>query len=283
MMIPCPTGEAPSRESRLSVQTTQRYVVCRCAKCGLAFTSPRPTEAELREFYTSGYFAKPESRVLGYANYRGMGELNARAMWRTFRDEVVTHDLPRSLLDVGAATGGFIDEARKDGWAAEGVELSEEAARIAREEFGVIVHHGDVFSPALAGRKFGAVTMWHVLEHCIDPLGVLKQARTLLEPGGMLFVELPNWNSMGRRVRGAKWSQLKPPEHINFFTPRSLVRAAELAGFVDARAWSVYPPKRPHRPEDYQPNLKQRLRDQLAQVAGPLGGGGYARLVARQA
>lgn len=154
-MIACPTCEAPSRESGLSVHTTQRYVVCKCPKCGLAFTSPRPTEEELREFYTSGYFAKPESRVLGYANYRGMGELNSRAMWRTFRDEIIAHDLPRSLLDVGAATGGFIDEARKDGWAAEGVELSEEATRIAREEFGAVVHHGDIFSPALAGGSSG--------------------------------------------------------------------------------------------------------------------------------
>lgn len=126
------------------------------------------------------------------------------------------------------------------------------------------------------------MTMWHVLEHCIDPLGVLKQARSLLEPGGMLFVELPNWNSMGRRVRGAKWSQLKPPEHINFFTPRSLARATELAGFISARAWSVYPPKRPLRPGDYQPTLMQRCRDGVARLAGPLGCGGYTRLVARR-
>jgi 2-polyprenyl-3-methyl-5-hydroxy-6-metoxy-1,4-benzoquinol methylase len=273
-----------ARRTKLVVQTTRRFEIDCCTACGLAFALPRPSEEELVKFYTSDYFSHPgaSEKLIGYSDYAGMGELNARAMWRTFRDEIAAPDLPKSLLDVGAATGGFIDEARKDGWTTEGVELSEEAARIAREEFGVTVHHGDVFSPALAGRRFDVVTMWHVLEHCIDPLGVLRQARSLLAPGGMLFVELPNWNSLGRRVRGARWSQLKPPEHINFFTPRSLVRAAELAGFIDAKAWSVYPPKRPHRPEDYQPNLTQRLRDQLARMAGPLGWGGYARLVARQ-
>lgn len=114
------------------------------------FATPRPTPAELEAFYTQTYFRRTEEANLGYANYRFLGEINARAMWSEARHYTAGHIAkPGRLLDVGCATGSFLAEACAGGWDGTGVELSEYAVNAARSEFGLNVIHGDIFLPEL--------------------------------------------------------------------------------------------------------------------------------------
>jgi len=83
----------------------------------------------------------------------------------------------------------------------------------------------------LAGRRFDFVFMSHVLEHCRDPKAALKNARSILKPGGRLVVETPNNNAMGLRMAGPTWYWLDVPRHLNFFTPKSLKASFDTAGF----------------------------------------------------
>ena len=217
------------------------YTLMRCRQCGLTFAAPRPNEHDLDAFYRATYFRKVNAGDLGYVDYRDLGEPNARRMWHVFADQYLRGQSPGRILDVGCATGGFLDEAAKGGWNCTGLELSEEAAEVARGEFGLTVFRGDLSSTDVSAGPFDVVTMWHVLEHLIDPSAALERARNLLVPGGLLFVELPNWDSAGRLWKGPHWSQIKPPEHINFFTPRSLRSAAGRAGLRVLRAGTAYP------------------------------------------
>jgi 2-polyprenyl-3-methyl-5-hydroxy-6-metoxy-1,4-benzoquinol methylase len=236
---------------------------------------------ELDRFYSSTYFERDRVTNLGYANYRSVAEENARRMWREMKTVLNGRKVaPQRLLDVGCATGGFLSEAQADQWECLGVEFSDFAIDVARAEFGLRVLKGDVFHPELAKESFGLVTMWHVLEHVVDPVATLERARELLAPGGFLFVELPNWASVGRRVKGAKWSQLKPPEHINFFTPATLATAAGRAGLKVLRATSAYPSLMDQAAVRRLSRPLHLLKAAIATVACKLGSGGYVRLLA---
>jgi len=122
----------------------------------------------------------------------------------------------------------------------------------------------------------------HVLEHVISPSVVLTQARDLLRPGGHLLIELPNWNSVGRIGRGSKWSQLRPPEHINFFTPKSLSNAVSRAGFVVKKAVSIYPSMTNRIELKSHPSLRDRTAAFAASAVSLFGFGGYVRLLAQR-
>jgi 2-polyprenyl-3-methyl-5-hydroxy-6-metoxy-1,4-benzoquinol methylase len=186
------------------------------------------------------------------------------------------------LLDAGCATGGFLAEAKAAGWDCLGVELSDHAVEIARNEFSLDVVHGDLDSDLLAPGSFGLITMWHVLEHLIDPAAALVRARELLLPGGMLFIELPNWNSLGRMAKGPAWKQLKPPEHINFFTPRSLAATATRAGFHVLRCDSHYPSMIDKAAVRRWSQPLHCGAATVAIAASAVGRGGYARLLAQR-
>lgn len=280
----CPLCEGRQLRRVFEVQTWAAYGIEKCRDCGFVFAAPRPSPEELDRFYTSTYFAKDHELNLGYANYRSVAEENARRMWHEFKDILGEQKVAlRRVLDVGCATGGFLAEAKTEGWDCVGVEFSEFAIEVAQKEFGLQVLKGDVFHPDLAENSFGLVTMWHVLEHVLDPLATLVQAKKLLAPGGLLFIELPNWSSVGRRARGVRWSQLKPPEHINFFTPTTLAWVAEKAGLRVLSSTSAYPSLANEAAVTRASRPLHQVKAALASVASKLDCGGYVRVLASKA
>jgi SAM-dependent methyltransferase len=270
----------PGRQTSISVTTDLTYRVCKCHECGLAFTSPRPSPEALEEFYSEKYFNSADPR-LGYADYDGdsLAALNAGRTW----DDLAawapqTRSLrTRTLLDVGAATGSFGARAAADGWRVTACELSDSArAKAAAKGLCTVRSMEDAQGP------FGLITMFHVLEHLIDPVDGLEQARTLVAPDGLLAVELPQWRSAGRLARRSKWAQLKPPEHINFFTKSSLREALHRSGWEVVQSSTPYP----HAAERAWGAAKSReLRTAAIQAArfavGAAGLGGYLRCIAR--
>ncbi|MEM1108221.1 MAG: class I SAM-dependent methyltransferase [Planctomycetota bacterium] len=250
----------------------------------MAYSTPRPTAKDLDEFYTSSYFSHTQQDNFGYADYRGMAEFNAKQMWGTLKKYMDLSHLPsKTLLDVGCATGGFLASASKEpGWQCTGVELSEEAVKVAKEEYDLEAYCGDLETPELRGRSFGLITMWHVLEHLIDPLAELERVSKMLQPGGLLFVELPSWSGMGRRLKGSAWKQIKPPEHINYFTPSSLERCVQRAGLKPIQTTTHYPSL---TDQAWVGGIRMPIhmtKALLGYAASSVGCGGYLRIVARR-
>jgi SAM-dependent methyltransferase len=264
------------------IHTDREYRVKRCRKCGVVATFPRPTVEELHSFYDKTYFSKDSDRVGGYDDYAGLPESNAREMWREFcRCYPAITAIRGRILDYGCATGGFLDEAQKTGWTCTGVELSEHAVKRARG-FGIDIRQGDLFESSLEKGCFDVLTMWHVLEHVIDPVEVIDRAHQLLKFQGYLFIELPSWSSLGRRIRRSRWAQLRPPEHINFFTPVTLANLLQTVGFRVVDASSVYPSLTNRITLKTKHTLKDYLFGYSGYLLSSLGLGGYARVLAKK-
>jgi ubiquinone/menaquinone biosynthesis C-methylase UbiE len=205
------------------------YVIVRCAGCGLRFLDPQPTETELTALYGEDYFVSADSRGRGYDGY----VTEAQNWRRTFRDRLT--DLPAtpgSLLDVGAATGFFVEQARAVGWDAIGIEPSEWAAAYARDKLGVEVHAGTLESMQFPDASFDVVTMWEVIEHLPDPRVTLAEVRRILRPGGMLVLSTPDAGSLAARLSGRRWlGWRKVPEHLFYFDRGTLDRLLSQSGF----------------------------------------------------
>lgn len=83
----------------------------------------------------------------------------------------------------------------------------------------------------LPSDHFDSVMMHSYLEHEVRFGDLLRDCFRVLKPGGRAFVRVPNFASLNRRLSGARWPGFRYPDHVNYFTPASLRRAAEEAGF----------------------------------------------------
>ena len=148
---------------------------------------------------------------------------------------------PRRLLDVGCATGVFLDLARAAGWQVGGVDLSTRHAAYARSAFGLEVWEGDFLAAPFAPGSFDAITMWDFLEHVLDPRAVVAQARRLLAPGGLLLLFTIDtaglFNMLGDLLQRASGGRVERPlellydaRHNYYFTGTALRRLLEGSG-----------------------------------------------------
>jgi SAM-dependent methyltransferase len=134
------------------------------------------------------------------------------------------------LLELGCGSGAMLQSMEGLGWRVDGVDFDPVAVAQARDK-GLTVHLGSLSEHVFPTETFDAITASHVIEHVCDPLGVLRECRRILKPGGLLVLITPNAASWGHRIYRADWRGLEPPRHIRIFTPFSLATLCRRAGF----------------------------------------------------
>lgn len=205
--------------------TIDGWRVVRCRRCGLAYLNPRPAEAELEALYSEAYFRSEQCRA-------GVEDAEKAISERT-EDIVAIERFKRNgaLLDIGCAAGHLLVAARRRGWDVTGIEFSEWAGRIAKEQFGLEVLVGIVESLTLPRKRFDVITAYHVLEHLPDPLKTLEHLSRWMKDDGLLVIRLPNLQSFDAWYYKEQWEGWKVPFHFYHFSPNTLKRLLGLAGF----------------------------------------------------
>jgi len=213
------------------------YRLVRCRACGLIYQNPRLTLEELPEHYPADYDPYRED-IRAERSVTRRVDANY-GLQRRCRQFMKFAPRPGALLDVGCATGLFLNAMRDHGWRVRGVELSPYAAAYARETFNLEVTVGTLEAAQFPDAHFDAVSLWDVLEHVIDPKAALAEIRRILRPGGMLALSLPNPVAWEARLFGGGWVGWDRPRHLHLFTPAVLRRYLEDAGFVNAQFESL--------------------------------------------
>ena len=203
--------------------TKNDYKVVECNECSLQYVNPQPDDDLINEYYNDNY-----------------GEFyirSSRKMDSKFRD--AKRNLNRLMklkklskakyLDVGCSWGYTIKTAQDYGWDATGIDLSEDAIKFAKDNFGVDVHLADIFQIEKQN-YYDFITMFDVIEHIKDPVKYLTKVYSLLNNGGHLIIGTPDAGHY--KARNESWTDYIPPEHIFYFTPNTLRKICESVGFV---------------------------------------------------
>ena len=209
------------------IDTAVEPDIAQCVQCRLYFRNPRPSQAEIaRSYDTGGTFDAWQT------------EESARAsMWQRRLALVRRYAPSGRLLDVGTGDGRFLLSAREAGYEVSGTEVSKAGAEYAQKR-GFDVHLGQITDLALPEESFDIATIWHVLEHVPDPGAVLRKTHSLLQPGGILMVAVPNEeNFLVRKRFGQSRSSPFAPLifggeiHLSYFQPATLRTVLQVAGF----------------------------------------------------
>ena len=145
----------------------------------------------------------------------------------------------RRVLDVGCGNGLFLQMAQQMGWQGFGVEMDPAAAAVASSHGSSIIAAQLCELGPVHEQTFDAITLSHVIEHVAVPRAMLEDCWRLLKPGGYLWIETPNVDSLGYEIYGADWRGLEAPRHLVLFTADSLRLTLEQAGFERIR---ILPP-----------------------------------------
>ena len=195
--------------------------VVQCNACGYIYANPRWSGDEILDAYTA---VEDDT----YVEERIGRELTFRKHLKAM-EKYTGAGNGRSLLDIGAYIGVFVDVAKQSGWDSWGVEPSEWAAKFAQEH-GLNVIHGTQDAEELEGRGFDVITMWDVIEHVPDPSGEMAKAYELLNPGGWLVLHTMDIDSMMAKVMGARWPWLMDM-HIHYFSQKTMAQMLQKNGF----------------------------------------------------
>lgn len=202
--------------------------IAECSDCRLGFVHPLPTDEEMAARYRASY---RELTAPGFA---------ARLFFHFYSRFVrLTKRLPASLpatglavLDVGCHRGEFLAGLRHR-HRVYGVETTPPLAAAAGAALGADRVYAGCFEEY--DGRFGpmdVITMFAVLEHSRDPLQMLAVAAASLKPGGVLVVEVPNWDCRERRQFGRHWGFLAAPLHLFHFSPAAVRSLAARAGLT---------------------------------------------------
>lgn len=141
------------------------------------------------------------------------------------------------LLDVGCGGGGAMEMMGNKGWKVTGIDFDQKAVANAKKK-GLDVYCGDLFSQHFPESSFDAILLSHVIEHVPKPLELLKECYRILKKEGVLAILTPNANSRGHKRYGRNWRGLETPHHLQIFTPNSLAKLGEQAGFKENKSFS---------------------------------------------
>lgn len=203
------------------------YQLRRCAICEQMFLSPRPVEEDLLHCYPTDYHGYHTS---GFSSiYGALASWQIKSRFMHYRS--LLGDKPANILDVGCGDGSVLKAIMRHypKWRTFGVEFKPEIAGIGRTE-GLMIFTGTLEECDFPEKYFDLLIMNHLIEHLSDPLRAMRKACALLKPGGHIVGEVPNYDSIDRRISGKWWGGHHAPRHLFQFTPKTITNLFASAG-----------------------------------------------------
>ncbi|MCO4793679.1 MAG: class I SAM-dependent methyltransferase [Bacteriovoracaceae bacterium] len=220
-----------------------QYVTCK--SCGLAYQNPRVAPEQIKDFYDSEYIAHRKKKDWGV-----LTPLYEKAMSKHDRDKdkliskYVKLNSNSKVLDIGCAVGTFLLHLKdKYNCKISGVDFKDDLSFPRFNE--IDFHCGLLYEQEnIEENSYDLITMWHFLEHCYSPMESLKKARTLLNDGGKLIIEVPRLDSLSYKIFKEKWPGVQAPQHTVMFDKEHFVSMAEKAGFKVTKylPYGAFPP-----------------------------------------
>ncbi|MCX8080293.1 MAG: class I SAM-dependent methyltransferase [Bacteroidia bacterium] len=195
----------------------------KCRNCSFVFMEKLPTEEELKSHY----------ETYSYAVDRFVSPLTIES-YNALLDEFEKFRKTNQILDIGCGTGYFLIEAQKRGWKTHGTEYSPKAIEILKEK-GIEPHYGKISNIKFADESFDVITCFEVLEHLSNPNEDIKHIHRLLRINGLFYCTTPNFNSIIRYYLKTDYDIIEYPEHLCYFTKRTLNLLMTRNGFKNIK------------------------------------------------
>jgi len=204
------------------------YDFVRCKECGLVFLDYDPNEKSIHRLYSEGYF-KDKNTMCGFFDYFSL----QKAFRKTFSkrlQKILRFKEDGRLFEIGAGPGFFLDEAKKF-FRISGNEISKEACDFAERNYGIHMECGSFDHTRYLNNTFDVIVMFDVIEHLARPFDILRGVFTIQKKDGLLVLSTGDVDSLVAKISGKRWHLFTVPEHLFFFSKRTIRLALEKVGY----------------------------------------------------
>jgi len=242
----------------------------KCQRCGLVLVNPRPSWRQLVNYYDHRYFSG-EKDFYRWHDYKFVTdhaiEHETLPGYALFKRHVPVAG--KRLLEIGCGYGAFLVLAQRMGAEVVGLDISEHAAHVAREEYGLNVLCSTLEEAGFPDHHFEVVTFFDVLEHVPDPVSFVWEIVRILRPDGTLFFLVPNLARYD--IEGEGWPGLVyHHEHLLYFRIESIQRLLQDCGLTIKKHWTRGVPGIPQPPQSERTGTRkaEMLRQQVRRLPG---------------
>ncbi len=219
------------------------YDIRKCEHCLVEFSDPIPSDEVLAEYYGD---YKPTQLSEDDSRFQYLLELQDPLV--DYLSSVLDgwQYTPPRFLDYGFGAGSFMLRIAQRKYDISGIDYGNQAitqfSNFASRQ-GLEIKLYDFLNNGLkqlAGQRFNCITLFQVIEHLQSPVSVLKELRTLQEPGDYIYIECPNQDGWFFKLKNLirpliarqfMWGSVSPPQHLFGFNRKSLSTALEKAGY----------------------------------------------------
>ncbi len=187
------------------IKKCNNYEIEKCAECGVEFTNPMPTQEQLAAFYSQYYDLRAKPAVTKRNAVRNLDHLQ----------NYCPIDSNSSILDFGCGANIFVGVCRELGF----------PNSWGYDQFPKGQSNQFISYNFMRKNKWDLITLWGVLEHVTDPLALLSMLRSMLSPKGVLILTTI-------LIESKIPYQHKPPEHIFYFSSKSIEELAKKTKFL---------------------------------------------------
>jgi SAM-dependent methyltransferase len=196
------------------------YSMVRCNSCGLYRSDPVADPSAIAYLY-------------GISNFDYGAEVhNLAHTYGSYLARLDRHGVDKgSIIEIGCGNGFLLEQACKQGWRdVHGVEPSRDAIDQAPADIGSKILC-DMMRPGLFPANFAdAICLFQVLDHVLDPAGLLKECFQILKPGGLMLCLNHNIRAISARLMKEK-SPIIDIEHSFLYSPATIQRLFQRFGF----------------------------------------------------
>ncbi len=211
LLKPCPVCKTKDVEYERTLDKTN---LLKCCKCGLVY-------ADINDDYV-------KDQTLQNYGEQAIDRYHNR---QTFIDEIWFEQIAdkltqmvgvKNVLDIGCGNGVLLRQFLERRWSVSGVDLSS-WAKVFAKKYGYELYLGELEQAGLLSESFDVITSTSTLEHITEPYRHVKEIMRILKPGGIAyFAGIPNYGSLSVRLNFSDFCNNKPPDHVNYFTGRSM-------------------------------------------------------------
>jgi len=213
-------GVVPFLNCKDHLVSDETYEIMLNEENEMLVTSPIP--ADLDKYYESEEYQSHHNQKKTFLNfiYNTVKKRSFKKKESIFQNGTTQ----KSILDIGAGTGDFLEYCRDHKYTITGTEPSDAARKIAKQK-GIELHES---LDQISERKFDVITMWHVLEHIPNLFECLEQLKSMLKEKGKLIVAVPNYKSYDAEYYKEFWAAYDVPRHLWHFSQKTQNREVKL-------------------------------------------------------
>ena len=200
------------------------FNILKCKNCNLLWVGDDIDDNIINNFYNENYYNSNDKT--GYNDYNESENLhrkNAKSLIKIINKTINIKG--KKILDIGCASGFYLDEFRKKGCDVCGIEVSSYAYKYAKEKMNLNVINSEFKPDLFSENYFDIVLLLGTIEHLIDPKSILSQISKIMKDEGLLVITTIDINGL------IPIYMLKPPEHLFYFNHNNFIKLLKSAKF----------------------------------------------------